>query len=75
MSLNEVELLHHNLTNHAPVSDLVIARFEEIRRLGISLGEGILVHSPPSRERSLALTNLEQAVMWAIASIARNQAL
>lgn len=28
---------------------------------------------PPSRELSLALTNLEQCVMWANASIARNE--
>ncbi|WP_435869242.1 Acb2/Tad1 domain-containing protein [Corynebacterium stationis] len=28
---------------------------------------------PPSRERSLALTNLEQSNMWANASIARNK--
>jgi hypothetical protein len=27
---------------------------------------------PESREKSLAITNLEQAVMWANASIARN---
>lgn len=72
-ALTEVEQLWHNLTSHAPESELVVARFEEIRRLGISLGEGILVHSPPSRERSLALTSLEQTVQWAIAAIARNQ--
>ncbi|WP_025849115.1 DUF7681 family protein [Paenibacillus ehimensis] len=28
---------------------------------------------PNSREKSLALTNLEQAVMWANAGIARNE--
>jgi hypothetical protein len=27
---------------------------------------------PESREKSLAITNLEQAVMWANAAIARN---
>jgi hypothetical protein len=27
---------------------------------------------PDSREKSLAMTNLEQAVMWANAAIARN---
>lgn len=27
---------------------------------------------PPSREKALALTNLEQAMMWANAAIARN---
>jgi hypothetical protein len=28
---------------------------------------------PPSREKSLALTKLEETMMWANASIARNQ--
>ena len=28
---------------------------------------------PPTRERSLAMTALEEAVMWANASIARNE--
>lgn len=28
---------------------------------------------PPSRERSLALTKLEEAIMWANAAIARNE--
>jgi hypothetical protein len=30
-------------------------------------------HTPESREQSLALTNLEQAVMWANAAIARRE--
>ena len=35
----------------------------------------LLIHdlTPYSREQSLALTNLEQAVMWANAAIARNE--
>lgn len=32
----------------------------------------ILDNCPNSREKSLALTNLEQANMWALASIVRN---
>ena len=35
---------------------------------------GLMIAScPDSRELSLALTNLEQAVFWANASIARNE--
>ena len=65
--------LERNLTNHAPVSADIVARFEDIRIEAKILGGAIERHCPPSRERSLALTNLEQTVMWAIASIARNQ--
>jgi len=67
------EDFEHNLTNHAPSSDGVVARFEAIRVAGKALAAAIVEQCPSSRERSLALTNLEQATMWAIGSIARNQ--
>lgn len=67
------EQLHHNLTNHAPATETVINKFERIREQAKQLGEEILDHCPESREKSLALTNLEQTVMWAVAAIARNQ--
>ena len=71
--MNELEQLHHNLTNHPPVGGHVIEAFEEVRAFAMAIGEVILEVCPPSRERSLALTNLEQTVMWAMASIDRNQ--
>ena len=67
--------IKHNLTNHPPKSADIVDRFEEIRAVGIELGQLIELACPQSRERSLALTNLEQTVMWAVASIARNQEL
>lgn len=65
--------MEHNLTNHAPVNERIVEWFEMIRGDAKQLGNIILDLCPPSRERSLALTNLEQTVMWAVASIARNQ--
>jgi len=62
-----------NLTNHPPSGHEVIARFEAIRRVAKEVARTIDEFCPDSREKSLAFTNLEQAVMWAIASIARNQ--
>ncbi len=38
-----------------------------------SFAEILMLSCPRSRELSLALTNLEQSVMWAIAAIARNE--
>jgi len=48
-------------------------RYEELRRLGKHLARIMLTLCPPSRERSIALTKLEEAIMWANASIARNE--
>lgn len=50
-----------------------IPKFEVIRQNARELAERILAECPESRERSLALTNLEQSVMWANAAIARNE--
>lgn len=47
-------------------------KYEDIRSAAKNLAYIINDICPESRERSLALTNLEQATMWANASIARN---
>ncbi len=65
--------IDHNLTNHPPVDGLIVELFEELRAQAKTFGHLIVDDCPPSRERSLALTHLEQAVMWAVASIARDQ--
>ena len=70
---NPVQQLEHNLTNHAPINDGIVTRFETIRVAAKALGASILENCPDSRERSLALTNLEQTTMWAVAAVARNQ--
>lgn len=62
-----------NMTNHPPSSELVIQKFHALRGEFKLTAETIDEKCPDSREKSLAFTNLEQALMWAIASIARNQ--
>lgn len=59
-------------TYHAPKADQPL-RYEAIRAKARELAEMIEESCPDSREKSLAHTNLEQAVMWANASIARNE--
>lgn len=61
-----------NFTYHPPKGDQVI-RYEMIRDRGRGLAEFIDEKCPDSPEKSLALTNLEQAIMWANAAIARNE--
>lgn len=62
----------HRFTNHPPNHEAA-ARLDQITAAMIEAGELIEQVCPPGRERSLAITNLEQASMWAKAAIARNQ--
>ncbi len=63
--------IDNNFTYHKP-SDETAATYELIRHEGRRLAHLIDDECPTSREKSLALTKLEETVMWANASIARN---
>ncbi|SPF51230.1 conserved hypothetical protein [Candidatus Desulfosporosinus infrequens] len=69
MDENELE---NRFTYHDP-KDGQAQRFEEIRGMGKAFAEIILTLCPPSREQSLAITAIEEAVMWGNASIARRE--
>jgi len=64
----QLEALTRSLTNITPGPD-GIQRIEEIRTWSKGLGTLIIQNCPYSRERSLALTHLEETVMWAVKSI------
>lgn len=64
--------IENNFTYHSPKDDQP-ERYEIIRGNARELADVINESCPDSREKSLAITNLEQAVMWANASIARNE--
>jgi hypothetical protein len=64
--------LENRFTYHAPKGTQT-ARYEEIRMLALNYATRLDELCPSSREKSLALTKLEEAVMWANASIARNE--
>ena len=68
----ERQHLAKSFTYHPPRDDQ-IPRYLEIRGLGKALAETIMESCPPCRERSLALTKCEEAIMWANAAIARNE--
>lgn len=59
-----------NLTNHAPAPEQIEA-IERLRQWAKDLGYQIDQRCPESREKSLALTALEETVMWAVAAVAR----
>jgi hypothetical protein len=62
----------NDFTYHPPHGDQV-ERFTDLRSMARSMAQIIVSCTPVSREQSLALTNLEQALMWANAAIARNE--
>ena len=57
-------------TYHSPNEEQA-KKYECIRGMALDVAEYIDEACPPSREKALALTKLEEAVMWANASIAR----
>jgi hypothetical protein len=65
--------LRHRLTNHPPESDEVSAALDLITEEMIGVGLVLLQYLPEGREKSLALTKLEELSMWSKAAIARNQ--
>lgn len=62
----------HRFTYHAPKDDQA-ERYEMLRDMARALADAVDIECPPSREKALALTKLEECVMWANAAIARNE--
>lgn len=67
------EELKRRFTYHAP-QDGQPERYTMIRDEAYELAKLIIHATPSSKEQSTALTKLEEAVMWANAAIARNEA-
>jgi hypothetical protein len=64
--------LSNRFTYHAPKGDQAV-RYSEIRRKGLEFAMLINDLTPDSCEKSLAITHLEDVVMWSNAAIARNE--
>jgi hypothetical protein len=64
--------IENNFTYHAP-KEGQSEKYDRLRREAKGLAYEIDIRCPDSREKSLAMTKLEEAVMWANASIARNE--
>lgn len=64
--------LENNFTYHPPFGTQQ-GRYVKIRDKAKELAALMLEACPESRERSVALTELETSVMWANAAIARNE--
>lgn len=67
-----IEELLTRFTYHNPVGGQP-ETYRAIRRRGLDFAAYLAATCPPSRELSLAITKLEEVVMWANASIARRE--
>lgn len=67
------EELRWRFLYHPPKDELVAKAHEAIRSALLEVAQRIAELCPESRERSLAMTKLEEAMMWANAAIARHQ--
>jgi hypothetical protein len=64
--------LENIYTYHRPFGNQQ-ERYVELRDAGKDIAQAVLQHCPESTERTLALRKIEEAIMWANASIARNE--
>jgi hypothetical protein len=68
----DLETVERNFTYHPPFGNQT-ERYKFIRDQARALARTIIELTPASREQSIALTKLEESVMWANAAIARNE--
>lgn len=68
----KIEELEDIFTYHPPFGDQA-EKYSRLRDKAKDLALLIDTQCPNSREKSLAITNLQQCVMWANASIAINE--
>lgn len=71
--LDEHVRIDKSLTNQPPIDESVGIIFELLREPFKDAAHLIVELVPSCRERSLALTKLEEAVMWAVKAVALHQ--
>lgn len=72
LSTIDVKRIEKDFNYHPPKGDQT-SRYATFRNVMAEVAKQFCKMCPESRERSLALTKLEEAVMWANAAIARNE--
>lgn len=68
----QMDSIKNRFTYHPPHGDQA-SRYVALREKGMELANLICFLSVPSREQALAITKLEESIMWANAGIARNE--
>lgn len=67
-----LERIQNDFVYHPPRGNQA-ERYQTLREVAKGMAVQIVGLCPDSRERSLALTSLEESVMWSNAAIARNE--
>jgi len=68
--MSNEQMIEHNFKYHAPKPGQPEI-YQEIRQMAKELAYLIELRVPEGREKALAFTKLEEAVMWSNAGIAR----
>jgi hypothetical protein len=68
MAVQEIE---RRFKYHEPPDQETIEKYQDIRAFGLQFAYLVNSLCPEGREKALAVTKIEEAVMWANASIAR----
>ena len=68
----DLDYIHRAFTYHKPDGDQA-TRYASINESAAGLARKILIECPESSERTLAIRALQEARMWANASIAINE--
>lgn len=71
-TVTEAETIRKAFSYHSPKGDQ-LPRYLDLRERAKELAFAVMRECPPSRERSLAIKRLQEAIMWANAAIARNE--
>lgn len=71
VSVEDLKDLENRFAHHAPKDQTVADSHSYMRNQCFGLAVYIYMNVPNCRERSLAITNLEQVMMWSNAAIAR----
>lgn len=72
MQEQDTEAYLDNVFTYHPPTPEQIPKYEELRAGARALAALVLKHCPASRERSLALTKIEEAAMHANSAVARH---
>lgn len=72
--MDEIDL-DNRFAYHQPPNDFVAGKHGAVRRTLCETARILNELCPEGREKSLAITKLEEAMMWANAAIARNNSV